>query len=121
MPQRDEELANESLKFAASHHFPDLLTGPGAFRRLQGGVKVSADERSLLVSKFSTKARGEGAHDRGTEDKERTGADGKTGEASSASAAIDYDAFVRWLSEGGGLDDALLGKVQRHLRARLSK
>ncbi|CAN0065989.1 unnamed protein product, partial [Ectocarpus sp. 13 AM-2016] len=40
---------------------------------------------------------------------------------SPASAAMDYDAFVRWLSEGGGLDDALLGKVQRHLKARLSK
>lgn len=34
---------------------------------------------------------------------------------------MDYDAFVRWLSAGGGLDDALLRKVQRHLKARLSK
>lgn len=94
------------------------------FRRLykQGGVKISADERSLLVSKFSTEPHGEGARSQGTDGKEGAGAEEKAGGgASSASAAIDYDAFVRWLSEGGGLDDVLLAKVQRHLKARLSK
>lgn len=34
---------------------------------------------------------------------------------------VDYDQFVRWLSEGGCLDDAVLVKVQHHLKARLSK
>eukprot|EP00903_Cladosiphon_okamuranus_P008645 g8289.t1 len=81
----------------------------------EGGVKISADERSLLVSKFAAKAHGD------AEGEEGAGADETAGRAPPASAAIDYDAFVRWLSEGGGLDDVLLGTVQRHLKARLSK
>ena len=73
------------------------------------------------MSKFAAKAHGDTGHSQDTEDKEGTDGDEKSGGTSSASAAIDYDAFVRWLSEGGGLDDALLAKVQRHLKARLSK
>lgn len=36
-------------------------------------------------------------------------------------SVVDYEGFVRWLSEGGGLDNALLAKIQQHLKARLSK
>lgn len=85
-------------------------------------MKTSGDDRSLLVTRFAAaKAHGEGSHSRGGTGKEGAGAEEEAGGSSSPSAAIDYDAFVRWLSEGGGLDDALLGKVQRHLKARLSK
>lgn len=84
-------------------------------------MKISGDDRSLLMSKFATKAHGKGSHRQDTEGIEGTGAEEEAGGAHTASAAIDYDAFVRWLAEGGGLDDVLLGKVQRHLKARLSK
>lgn len=84
-------------------------------------MKISGDDRSLLVSKFAAKAHGEGSHSQDTQGKEGTGAEEKAGGGPSSSATIDYDAFVRWLSERGGLDDVLLGKVQRHLKARLSK
>lgn len=33
---------------------------------------------------------------------------------------MDYEAFVVWLSEGG-LDDAVLLKVKRHIKGRLNK
>lgn len=84
-------------------------------------MKISADDRSLLVSKFAAKAHGEGSRGQHNEGKERTGVEEQGGGSSSSVAAIDYDAFVRWLSEAGGLDDVLLGKVQRHLKARLSR
>lgn len=97
---------------------------------MQGGVKVSGDDRALLMSKFAAPPSGD--QDDDDEGEERKGEDAEArGETSSqssslssspsSSAAMDYDAFVRWLSEGGGLDDALLRKVQRHLKARLSK
>lgn len=79
-------------------------------------MTVSGDDRSLLMSKFAARPRRGEGQDRSSRSSEENTAAGE-----GAAAAIDYDAFVRWLSEGGGLDDALLGKVQRHLKARLSK
>lgn len=75
-------------------------------------MKISADDRSLLLAKFAVRSRHGEGQDRSSSEENAAGA---------RPPAIDYDSFVRWLSEGGGLDDALLGKVQRHLKARLSK
>lgn len=96
---------------------------------IQGGVKISEEDRALLVSQFAAPSAddqddADSVEERkGKEIEEKGGAGG--GAASppspSVSAMMDYDAFVRWLSEGGGLDDALLRKVQRHLKGRLSK
>lgn len=72
---------------------------------------------SILMSKFAVPSDKGG---RAQADEKEEG-DSDASSSSPAAAAMDYDAFVRWLSEGGGLDDALLGKVQRHLKARLSK
>ena len=73
-------------------------------------MQVSEDELSLLASKFSAECPSEGGGG-GSED------GGKENDGDS----VDYDTFVRWMSDGAGLDDELLGKVQRHLKARLSK
>lgn len=74
-------------------------------------MRVSGDDLAILVKRFGT------AEDRDEKAKEgeEDGSSGKGG------PTVDYDALVQWLSEGGGLDDALLSKVQRHLKARLSK
>lgn len=82
---------------------------------------------SLLASTFAAHPSTKGGHSRSSQDDEEgRGEEKEKGKGTvegtpSSSAEIDYDGFVRWLSEGGGLDDALLGKVQRHLKARLSK
>lgn len=78
---------------------------------------MSEEDVSILMSKFAVPS-GKGGRAQADERKE---GDSEASSSSPAAAAMDYDAFVRWLSEGGGLDDALLGKVQRHLKARLSK
>ncbi|CAN0514217.1 unnamed protein product, partial [Ectocarpus sp. 12 AP-2014] len=83
----------------------------------EGGVKMSEEDASILMSKFAVPS-GKGGRAQ-AEEREEGGSEASS--SSPASAAMDYDAFVRWLSEGGGLDDALLEKVQRHLKARLSK
>ena len=78
---------------------------------------MSEDELSLLASKFSAAHTPEGG-----EDRRGGGANEEGGRAEeNYGDTVDYDAFVRWISEGAGLDDELLGKVQRHLKARLSK
>lgn len=81
-------------------------------------MQVSEDDLSLLASKFSAAhpsgREGAGGAEEGEEEEEAGGKESET-------ESVDYDAFVRWMSEGVGLDDALLGKVQRHLKARLSK
>lgn len=82
---------------------------------------------ALLTSVFAAQPSAEDRHsgsrvDIGQEgEKEEEMGERETEGTSLPSAAIDYDGFVRWLSEGGRLDDALLSKVQRHLKARLSK
>lgn len=87
-------------------------------------MKISEGDRALLVSKFVVPSRGDQDDDNEGEERKGEGEAGgvaSSSSPSSSSTAMDYDAFVRWLSEGGGLDDALLRKVQRHLKARLSK
>lgn len=74
-------------------------------------MRVSGDELAILVKRFGTTD----SRDEKTEEGEEHSSSGKAG------PTVDYDALVQWLSEGGGLDDALLSKVQRHLKARLSK
>lgn len=76
----------------------------------QAGVKLSSESLEKLALRFSAADPADG--------KERSVAkDDGGGEMT----LIDYDKFVRWLSEGGCLDDAVLAKVQHHLKARLSK
>ncbi|CAM9116657.1 unnamed protein product, partial [Hapterophycus canaliculatus] len=93
----------------------------------KAGVKMLGDDVSLLASTFAAHPFTKGSHRGSREGNEQEGeeetqaGDGSARGTSLPPAAIDYDGFVRWLSEGGGLDDALLGKVQRHLKARLSK
>ncbi|CAN0343330.1 unnamed protein product, partial [Pylaiella littoralis] len=95
----------------------------------KGGVKISEEDRALLVSQFAAPSAddqddADSVEERkGKEIEEKRGAGGGVASppSPSVSAMMDYDAFVRWLSEGGGLDDALLRKVQRHLKGRLSK
>lgn len=78
-------------------------------------MQLSEGEISLLLSVFS-------ASNVDNEDGAGSEGDDEEGESKSSRVPlVDYDAFVRWLSECGGLDDSLLGKVQRHLKARLSK
>lgn len=79
---------------------------------IQGGVRVSRDDLAILVKRFGTTEDLDEKTKEGEEDGSSSGKGGPT---------VDYDALVQWLSEGGGLDDALLSKVQRHLKARLSK
>lgn len=74
---------------------------------------MSAVELALLMSRFAAPSPGD--RNDGTEGRS------EDDESMSSEASLDYDAFTRWLSEGGGLDDALLRKVQRHLKGRLSK
>lgn len=103
--------------FIAAHAPPNGLNsepGPYCTRYFQGGVQLSEEEISLVVSNFSA------VLDR-SEDEDGAEEEGGGRGSSDRGDSVDYDAFVRWLSEGLGLDDELLWKVQRHLKARLSK
>lgn len=66
-------------------------------------VDLSADDLGLIIERF-----------RVTSDEARPALESET-------VAVDFGDFVRWLSAGGTLDDALLARVQQHLNVRLSK
>lgn len=80
---------------------------------IQGGAHLSEDEMALLLSKFeaSTVCHGDAT----ISDKRKGG-----GKGEELATCMDYDAFVRWLSQGG-LDNAVLLKVQWHIKGRLNK
>lgn len=77
------------------------------------GAHLSEDEMALLLSRFeaSTVCHGDDT----MSDGEKTG-----GKGEDSATYMDYEAFVGWLSKGG-LDNAVLLKVQRHIKGRLNK
>lgn len=77
---------------------------------LQNGVCLSPDDLAKLVSRLAT-----------TDSEPSDEDDGVTSKETGKVLVVDYGSLVEWLSQGGGLDDAALAKVQHHLKARLSK
>lgn len=69
-----------------------------------GVVDLSPDNLGLIIERFGVTSDG-----------------ARPAPESEAAVVVDFGDFVRWLSAGGALDDALLARVQQHLKVRLSK